>query len=136
MAFLRPMLSCVTAPFAGAAFLLDMQYCIGLYFKQHIREDKIMLILHVTYEMKKDMAKPFLEELFKSGAVDKTRHERGNGMYHYFFPAEGEDRILLVEKWQDEECLSDHMNSAHMQEIRAIKEKYVEKTLLEKYEVK
>lgn len=95
-----------------------------------------MLILHVTYEMKKDMAKPFLEELFKSGAVDKTRRERGNGMYHYFFPAEGEDKVLLVEKWQDQECLEAHMNSAHMQEIRAIKEKYVENTLLEKYEVK
>lgn len=95
-----------------------------------------MLILHVTYQTKKDMAKPFLEELFKSGAVDKTRNEKGNGMYHYFFPAEGDNEILLVEKWQDQECLEAHINSAHMQEIKAIKEKYVENTLLEKYEVK
>lgn len=93
-----------------------------------------MLILHVTYTAKPGMAKKFIEEL-EQGPALKVRAEDGNICYDYFFSSADESKILLVEKWRDEAALAAHMEMPHMNDIRAIKEKYVESTVLEKYSV-
>lgn len=93
-----------------------------------------MLILHVTYTVKPGMAKAFLAEL-EQDAAPKVRAEDGNFCYDYFYSSADENKILLVEKWRDEAALAAHMAIPHMKDIRAIKEKYVDDTKLEKYAV-
>ena len=94
-----------------------------------------MLILHVTYTAKPGMAYKFVEEL-EQGPALKVRAENGNLCYDYFFSFSNPNKILLVEKWQDEAALALHMETPQMQEIRAIKEKYIQNSVLEKFSVK
>lgn len=91
-----------------------------------------MIILHVTYIVKQGTAQEFINELEKD-AAPKVRAENGNICYDYYFSSADAGKILLVEKWQDETSLSLHMETSQMAEIRKIKEKYVENTILEKY---
>jgi len=93
-----------------------------------------MLILHVTYTLKPDMAHRFVEEL-EQGPALKVRAEDGNICYDYFFPANDNNKVLLVEKWRDEAALAAHMAMPHMADVRSIKEKYAESTAIEKYAV-
>ena len=93
-----------------------------------------MIILHVTYTAKpgESMARKFVEEL-EQGPALKVRDEKGNICYDYFFSSSRSDIILLVEKWQDEAALAAHMDTPQMQEIRSIKEKYIQNSVLEKF---
>ncbi|MDD6045732.1 MAG: putative quinol monooxygenase [Clostridia bacterium] len=91
-----------------------------------------MLILHVTYTAKPGMTRKFLDEL-EQGPAPKVRAEKGNLRYDYFISPADENKILLVEKWEDEMALAAHMAVPHMQDIKSIKEKYIESTLLEKF---
>ena len=93
-----------------------------------------MLILHVTYTLKPDMAHRFVEEL-EQGPALKVRAEDGKICYDYFFPANDNNKVLLVEKWRDEAALAAHMAMPHMADVRSIKEKYAESTAIEKYAV-
>lgn len=95
-----------------------------------------MLILHVTYTARpgEDTARKFVEELEQDAAV-KVRAEDGNICYDYFFSAADSRKILLVEKWRDDAALAAHMQAPHMADIRAIKEKYTESAIVEKYSV-
>lgn len=93
-----------------------------------------MLILHVAYTAKAGMAREFVNALEKDAAI-KVRAEKGNICYDYFFSAADENKVLLVEKWEDEASLAAHMEIPHMRDIQAIKEKYIENTVLEKYKV-
>ena len=93
-----------------------------------------MLILHVTYTLKPDMAHRFVEEL-EQGPALKVRAEEGNICYDYFFSSSDNNKVLLVEKWRDESALAAHMAMPHMADVKAIKEKYAESTAIEKYTV-
>ena len=93
-----------------------------------------MIILHVTYTAKpgEGIARRFVEEL-EQGPALKVRAEKGNICYDYFFSSSSPDKILLVEKWQDESALALHMETPQMQEIRSLKEKYIQNSVLEKF---
>ena len=93
-----------------------------------------MLILHVTYTLKPDMARKFVAEL-EQGPALKVRAEEGNICYDYFFSSSDNNKVLLVEKWRDEAALAAHMAMPHMADVRSIKEKYAESTAIEKYAV-
>lgn len=93
-----------------------------------------MLILHVTYTMKPGAARQLISEL-ELGPAPTVRAEDGNICYDYFYSAANPDQVLLVEKWRDEAALSAHLQTSNMATIRTIKEKYVENTRMEKYDV-
>lgn len=93
-----------------------------------------MLILHVTYTAKPGMAHRFVEEL-EQGPALKVRAEKGNICYDYFFSSSDQNKILLVEKWQDEDALALHMETPQMREIRLLKEEYIQNSVLEKFSV-
>lgn len=45
------------------------------------------------------------------------------------------DTVLLVERWRSAEAQAAHLQTAHIAELKRIKEKYVLETVVEKFEM-
>lgn len=82
------------------------------------------LIINIYYTGQNGSAKKFAEEMQTSGLVDQIRNEPGNEKYEYFFPADDPETVLLIDRWKNEEALDAHHESAMMQEIAKLREKY------------
>ena len=84
-----------------------------------------MYKLNVTYSAKseEDIHK-FYGEVREAGIVEATRGEDGCVRYDYFFSAERENEILLVENWKDQESQKYHDTLPHLETLGKIKEKY------------
>ena len=73
----------------------------------------------------------FYEEVKEAGIIEKSRQDAGNLRYEYFFSAERENEILLVEKWESKEMQKLHDGLPHLAELGKIKEKYKIQTEVE-----
>lgn len=94
--------------------------------------DKLKEItLFVTYDCKAGMRGKFLDEVKSAGLIDKIRLEDGFVSYDYFLSADDPDKLLLVEKWGSQKQQKAHLETAHMGELKMIKEKYVADTQVE-----
>ena len=84
-----------------------------------------MLNLLVFYRAKNgETLRRFYKEVKASGIIEKSREEAGNLRYDYFFSADKENEILLVEKWESQEAQKEHSGLPHFAELGKIKEKY------------
>ena len=93
-----------------------------------------MIILNVTYQMKQGISPAdFVNALEESGLAPFCRQEKGNYSYRYFYPADGGDQVLLLEKWENEECLTAHTKTENFAKIGQVKNQYVESTDIRKY---
>jgi quinol monooxygenase YgiN len=82
-----------------------------------------MLTWNVTYHCKKGQRAAFYEALCGLGIRDHSRIEEGNLRYDYYFAAEAEDDLLLVETWQTPELQQAHCQTetfAKLQELKAL----------------
>lgn len=94
-----------------------------------------MIILNVTYKCKPQMNEKFLEAIKGEGIDKACRAEDGNIKYDYYFPADGSDELLLVEKWRDAEALAVHGKQPHFARLGELKNEFVDDTAIEKFEV-
>lgn len=83
-----------------------------------------MLVINIYYTGKNGSAKKFAEEMVVSGTVDLVRKEEGNLGYHYFYPRDDQETVLLIDKWSDSAALDRHHKSPMMETIAALREKY------------
>lgn len=93
-----------------------------------------MIVLNVTYRCKPDMRDAFLERIMAEGIDEACRAEKGNLKYDYYYPVDGGDELLLVEKWQDAAALKAHSETPHFARLGAIKPEYVIDTVVERFE--
>ena len=93
-----------------------------------------MIVLNVTYKCKPEMVPEFLEAIITEGIDEASRSEAGNIKYDYYIPADGNDELLLVEKWQDAEALAEHGKQPHFARLGALKPELVLDTGIERYE--
>ncbi len=94
-----------------------------------------MIQLHVTYTMKPEIRpKDFFEALNAARIPESCRHEAGNISYNYFFPADNDTQLFLLEIWENKDVLAAHQRTPHFSLIPSIKEKYVAHTDLQRYE--
>ena len=91
------------------------------------------IILHVTYTCKPAMAGPFVLAVKEAGLQKAIRGEEGCLQYDYHLSCEGEDQVVLIERWQSEEALRRHGAQPHMQRLAALKEPYVLDTRVERF---
>ena len=91
------------------------------------------VILHVYYYCKSGMAEAFVRALKDSGLQAKVQAEDGCIQYDYHLSCEREDTVVLLEKWRDAAALEKHLAQPHMEEIRNVKERYVEESRVEKF---
>ena len=92
-----------------------------------------MLILHVNYKIHNGNPRDFLESLKECGIVSKSRLEKGNLLYEYFFPENNPSSLFLIEKWDSEEVFSKHIDQPHFKAAAAMKEKFNVETVIEKF---
>lgn len=91
-----------------------------------------MFHMHVYYTAENaEILTAFFEEVKKAGIIEKTRREEGNKLYEYYFSAERDNEILIVEEWIDEKSQQHHDGLPHIEQLMKIKEKYGIETRVE-----
>ena len=91
------------------------------------------LLLLVTYSARPGMREEFVQKLRESGILEAIRKENGCVRYDYFYSEEDENQLLLVEKWETEECQRVHMEQPHMKKLAEIKDRCMTDTKLERF---
>ena len=92
-----------------------------------------MIILHVTYTTKPGEAENFIRAIENAGIDKATRAENGCLQYDYFYAAQAENQILLVERWADAEALKAHTCAEHFKQLGSMKDHFVQETAIVKY---
>ena len=95
-----------------------------------------MIILHVTFRTHPGKAEEFVQSVLGAGIAKDSEAEDGNGYYDFYYSAELEAEVMLLEQWESQEALDKHCLQPHYKRIGDIKEKYVQHTDIVKYEVK
>ena len=83
------------------------------------------LTLYVVYTAKPGCREAFVRQIVMEGIADTIRREEGCIRYDYYFSAQQEDKILLVEQWQTDEKQQAHLRAPHMDRLRRLKSEYV-----------
>ncbi len=91
------------------------------------------ITINIYYSGEKNSARLFAKEMIAGGTVDLIRAEAGNLRYEYFCPLDGEDTVLLIDSWQNQEALDAHHHSPMMDKIIALREKYNLTMKVERY---
>ena len=94
-----------------------------------------MIVLNVSYKCKPEMRDDFMEAIITEGIDVACRAEAGNLKYEYYYSAEDDDEILLIEKWTDAGALAAHGKQEHYLRLGELKQEYVKETVVEKFEV-
>ena len=90
------------------------------------------LKLYVVYHAKPGGRELFVRTLVEQGVLTAIRSEPGCVAYDYYFSAQDENELLLIERWQSAEHQRVHMQQPHMARLKAIKEQNVDSTTLGK----
>lgn len=73
-------------------------------------------------------AKEFVKELEETGISDAVRGEDGCLRYDFYFDAKDPKTVLLLEEWESEKHQQIHITQPHMAKMRAVKERYIQKS--------
>lgn len=94
-----------------------------------------MFGLNVTFVMKPGKTKEFLEGVAANGSHAAIRKEEGCLQYDFFLPVEGEEKILLVEKWTCADAQKVHMTQPHMKQFAAVRDACIQQEIVETYDL-
>jgi quinol monooxygenase YgiN len=94
-----------------------------------------MILLLVKYSMKPGSAEAFLSEAKAAGIPEMTRNEEGNIKYEFYYPADKEDTILLLEQWIDFSKVEAHRAMDHVKSLIELKNKYVLATDIQRFDI-
>lgn len=92
------------------------------------------IVLHVTYHCFPDKAGAFVRALKESGLQAAVKAEDGCLQYDYHLSCEEQDAVVLLERWRDAQALAVHGGTDTMARIKAVKETFVERTDVLKFE--
>lgn len=91
------------------------------------------ITINIYYSGNNGNAKAFAKEMTESGIIRKIREEAGNLKYAYFYPADDEETVLLIDSWESQEALDIHHASPMMKEIANLRDKYDLHMKVERY---
>lgn len=94
-----------------------------------------MLVFNVTFKCKNGMRDVFLDAILSEGIDSAARSEPGNLMYEWYIPTGNSTDLLLIEKYQDDDAVAEHVRQPHTARLVELKEAYVDDMILEKYEI-
>lgn len=90
-----------------------------------------MITLIVKYHCKENARQVFVDEIKEKKILDKIIGEKGYVEYAYYLSVEDPNELVLLEKWETKKDQQIHLEQAHMQELKKIKEVYVDSTEVE-----
>lgn len=91
------------------------------------------LKLYVIYHAKPGGREKFVRTLVEQGVLTTIRNEPGCQGYDYYFSAQDENELLLIERWASEAQQQTHLQQPHMDAVRAAKAQYIDSTELGKF---
>lgn len=91
------------------------------------------LKLYAVYHAKPGGRELFVRTLVEQGVLTAIRSEPGCVAYDYYFSAQDENELLLIERWESEAHQRVHMQQPHMDAVRAAKAQYIDSTELGKF---
>ena len=71
----------------------------------------------------------------EKGILTAIRQEPGCLAYDYYFSAQDENELLLIERWQSAEHQRVHMQQPHMTRLRELKAQYIDDTAMGKVQL-
>lgn len=91
-----------------------------------------MIYWNVCYKCKSGTRELFYKELSEQDIRRKTLSEEGCLRYDFFFDAQDQDKLLLIEVWKDTEAQNDHHTTEAFYQLQDIKAKYCMDTAIDK----
>lgn len=92
-----------------------------------------MLTMIVYYHCKDGKRDEFISALNNANMAGRCQSESGNFQYDYFIPQDDSNVLLLIEKWDNEECQLQHTRTDNFKELSSIKALFVEKVEIERF---
>lgn len=114
-------------------FLTMVLFMSVSYAEEGVTTNTGSITINIYYSGKKGNAKKFVKEMEKSGTADSIRKEKGNIRYEYFYPANSEDTVLLIDSWENQQALDEHHSSPMMGKIAELRNKYDLHMKVERY---
>ena len=94
-----------------------------------------MLTLYVKYTAKPGCRESYVRSIVEEGILTDIRAEEGCLCYDYYFSAQDENVVLLIEQWESEAHQRIHMQQPHMARLRELKARYIDSTTMGKAEL-
>lgn len=85
-----------------------------------------MLTLYVKYTAKPGQRERYVRSIVSEGILTAIRAEAGCLNYDYYFSAQEENVVLLIERWESAEHQRAHMDQPHMARLRELKREYID----------
>lgn len=104
-------------------------------YEEAIRQMKKLLLVNVKYTIQAGKRDEFLEKVLEQGIIQNSKAEPGNFKYEYYLPVDSENELFLMEMWVNSDVQVAHAKTEHYQKLQALKQKYVSKVSIEKYEI-
>lgn len=77
-----------------------------------------MFRINVTYKAKDgETLRGFYDEITEEGIAAATRKEEGCMLYEFYFSAERDNELMLMEKWADRTAQEHHDMMLHMAQL-------------------
>lgn len=94
-----------------------------------------MLTLYVKYTARPGCRESYVRQIVSEGILTAIRGEEGCLRYDYYFSAQEENVVLLIEQWESEAHQRIHMQQPHMARLRELKAQYIESTSIGKVDI-
>jgi hypothetical protein len=72
------------------------------------------ITINIYYTGINGNARKFANEMESSRLTKKIREENGNLRYEYFYPANDDETVLLIDSWKDKKSIDFHHASPMM----------------------
>ncbi len=94
-----------------------------------------MILVTCKYETKPNAVEPLIEEIKAQKLLEGFRSQPGVISFDYYVPVDEDNVLFLVDIWEDDAAFTAHLTCETTQKFAAIKPKYIENTIFNKYEV-
>lgn len=102
-------------------------------YKNALEKMKRLLMVNVRYHIRKGKRDEFYNKVKEQGIIKSSKEELGNYKYDYYVPKNSNDNICLMEIWTNEQTQKMHEFTEQYQELKILKQEYVESVEIEKY---
>ncbi|MBR3641482.1 MAG: antibiotic biosynthesis monooxygenase [Oscillibacter sp.] len=93
-----------------------------------------MLTWNVTYHCKAGQRQAFYDAITALGMRALSVTEEGNLKYDYYFSAQDENELLLVESWTEKALQDKHCSTDTFRRLQELKAQYCESVSIDKFE--
>lgn len=93
------------------------------------------ILVTVRYTVKDGKREEFYRHIVEQGIDTASREEAGNRKYDYYYPADSENDLCLLELWDSQEAQKIHGTTSHYQKLAALKAEYVTNAEIQIYDL-